>query len=478
MSLYRKYRPLDFDSLLGQDHIREILKSAIEQKRISHAYLFTGPRGTGKTSTARILARAINCEHTKAGNPCNTCELCRAGLEERLTDLIEIDAASHGSVDDARVLVEQARFLPVQAKKKVYLIDEVHMLSKSAFNALLKIIEEPPEHVHFILATTESHKVLDTIRSRCQRFDFHLADDRLVAAHLSQVCQWEGVSPEEQAIDLLALHARGSFRDGLSLLAQVIGMGPFTAAQVREVLGLSANAAIVQFVESLRQSDADTALKVVHLVHEQGGDLFQFCQSILENLRASLLKPHEAGERSRILPWMDIFFEALNALRDPMIPELPLEIAVLKCMEHDPHIRMEPNDPNKNEHDPNTLIRQNDPNVRQTKVESKTELETSNQKPVTSSPFDLSAFLAAIENPSLRRTLKSSRLELKGNQLHIAASSDMALSQIKQRVHFDHLLSVIESQIGKDVMVDFSVEKLEAKEKMTLKADEVRSVFT
>lgn len=191
MALYLKYRPQDFNSLVGQEFIKETLKKAVAEDKTVGAYLFTGPRGTGKTSTARIFAKAINCENQKDGNPCNSCDVCKAFAENSLIDIIEIDAASHTGVDNIREIIEKAQFIPTRTKYKIYIIDEVHMLSKGAFNALLKILEEPPKHVKFILATTEIHKVPDTILSRCQRYDFRNHTDKDVEERLKYIAKEE-----------------------------------------------------------------------------------------------------------------------------------------------------------------------------------------------------------------------------------------------------------------------------------------------
>lgn len=428
MSLYRTYRPLDFKSLLGQDHVREVLQAAIEQGRVSHAYLFTGPRGTGKTSTARILARAINCLEIQDAEPCNHCDICRAALEERLTDLIEIDAASHGLVDDARALVEQARFMPVQAKKKIYIIDEVHMLSKSAFNALLKIIEEPPDHVHFILATTEAHKVLETVQSRCLRFDFHLADEALIAAHLQEVCSAEGVSASPEALMVIAQQARGSFRDSLSLLEQVMGQGDITEQLVLEILGLSEKTVVLQFLEALKSSDREKALAIIHDLSEQGSDLYLFCQSVLQRLRQELL----TGSLSQqtVLQWVDIFFQALDQLRDPVIPELPLEVAVVKCLPSQFQV-------------PSAKFQ-----VPSSKLQT-----TTNHQPA----FDSARFISSIKHASLRSLLKASELQFADRELTITAGSQFELEKLRKPENQAVLMGVLKTLVGSGAFFSFRV---------------------
>src|SRR5438874_7668978 len=220
-SLYRKYRSQTFDELVGQEPVVRTLKNAIAAGRISHAYLFTGPRGVGKTSAARLLARAANCTSEGVEKPCNNCPNCLAGARETVTDLIEIDAASNTGVDNIREVIERAQFSPSVWQTKFYIIDEVHMLSVSAFNALLKTLEEPPPHVAFILATTEVHKVPATVASRCQRFDFRRVPLKAMVARLEHICGKEGIEAEPQALERVARQATGSLRDALALLDQL-----------------------------------------------------------------------------------------------------------------------------------------------------------------------------------------------------------------------------------------------------------------
>lgn len=460
MSLYRKYRPQDFSTLKGQDHVREILQSALQKNRVSHAYLFTGPRGTGKTSTARILARAINCLDLKTTGPCNVCESCLAALEERLTDFIEIDAASHGLVEDARTLVEQARFMPTQAKKKIYLIDEVHMLSKSAFNALLKIIEEPPEHVHFILATTEAHKVLETIVSRCQRFDFHLADDELIEESLRDVSKAEGVKPQPEAIKLIAQHARGSFRDALSLLEQVIGFGNFTVEQARETLGISEESSVTDFVKALFSSNQQQAFSIIRQVHEQGGDLYQFCQDILRTLRKMML----AGEDS--LRFIDAFFIALEQLKDPVIAELPLEMAVVKTTTA------------SNAPAP-VVIPNNTPARRARGEESLTQeinpLPPAERAVVSVGMTDPSQFISKIKPAALRSLMKFSHVEFRGQEIIILAKSPFELEKMKSRENQAELAQAMRDHVGEGAYMTFGIQ--EPPKKTGLQSKDLHSIF-
>lgn len=234
-ALYRKYRPASFDEVVGQKHIVQTLKNAIANQRIAHAYLFCGPRGTGKTSIAKIFARTLNC--TGENPPCMECENCKLSLDGTHPDIIEIDAASNNGVDEVRALIERVNYSPMEGKYKIYIIDEVHMMTSGAFNALLKTIEEPPEHVIFIFATTEPHKVLPTILSRCQRYDFSKVSNHDIQQRLIQICEKENVNADEDALEFIATLADGGMRDALSILDQCIAyeQNHITIDAVREI---------------------------------------------------------------------------------------------------------------------------------------------------------------------------------------------------------------------------------------------------
>lgn len=252
MSLYTKYRPRDWDSVVGQDRIKTILRNSLTHDRTGHAYLFHGSRGTGKTTSARILAKGVNCTDLRDGNPCHMCANCLAFDNGTMLDIIEIDAASNTGVDNIRELIERARFEPNQGKYKVYIIDEVHMLSTGAFNALLKTLEEPPEHVKFILATTEADKVPETIRSRTLRFDFRKITENDIIDRIRFVATAEHIRTDEEAIKIIAKYARGGLRDALTLLEQNTVDGELSLEHVRMTLSLLEESQITAIIESLR----------------------------------------------------------------------------------------------------------------------------------------------------------------------------------------------------------------------------------
>jgi DNA polymerase-3 subunit gamma/tau len=292
--LARKYRPQTFSELIGQDAMVKTLANAIARGRIAHAFLLTGVRGVGKTSTARLIAKALNCigPDGQAGptiDPCNVCEPCRAISEGRHIDVIEMDAASHTGIDDIREIIDAVRYASVSARYKIYIIDEVHMLSKSAFNALLKTLEEPPEHVKFLFATTEVNKVPVTVLSRCQRFDLRRIPAEKLAAHFAEVSSAEGVEAEPEALGMIARAAEGSARDGLSILDQAIahGVGAVTAEQVRDMLGLADRGRIRRLLQLVLSGDANAALAELDEAHELGIDPTQLLRGLMESLHSA-----------------------------------------------------------------------------------------------------------------------------------------------------------------------------------------------
>lgn len=288
-ALYRKYRPKTFDDVAGQEHITGTLKNQIRTGRLSHAYLFIGTRGTGKTTCARILAKAVNCEHPVDGNPCNRCPSCLGIEDGSIMDVVELDAASNNGVDDVRMLRDEAIFSPTTLKKRVYIIDEVHMLSKPAFNALLKILEEPPEHLMFILATTELNKVLPTILSRCQRHSFKRLTGEIVAGRLMQVANWEGIALDTDAAALLGRLADGAMRDGLSLLDQCSGCEVVNTETVLNAMGLTGAYRTRELCECIAAQDVQTALAQFTRLWQDGKDPASLLSELSGLLRDMLL---------------------------------------------------------------------------------------------------------------------------------------------------------------------------------------------
>jgi DNA polymerase-3 subunit gamma/tau len=287
ISLYRKYRSQTFDDLVGQEHITTTLKNAIERDRLAHAYLFSGPRGTGKTSAARILAKSLNCEKGPSATPCNACDVCLAVAKDSLFDVIEIDAASNRGIDDIRDLREKVRVPPIQARFKVYIIDEVHMLTKEAFNALLKTLEEPPAHVMFVMATTEPQKLPATILSRCQRFEFRRLTDIEIMDHIRSIAKKENCGIDDGALRVVVKTADGSMRDAISILDQLVSFseGSITLEDVAKVFGMPEKQEISGFINAIFEGDVAAAFDVFNKFFDAGKSFNLFIRLIMEHMR-------------------------------------------------------------------------------------------------------------------------------------------------------------------------------------------------
>ena len=362
-ALYRKWRSQTFDEVVGQEHVTTTLLNALREERVAHAYLFAGPRGTGKTSTARILAKALNCTDEE-NRPCNRCSHCTAINEGRMLDLIEIDAASNNSVDDVRELREKVGFQPSESRYKIYIIDEVHMLSASAFNALLKTLEEPPPYARFVLATTEPHRIPATVLSRCQRFDFRRIPVAEIAAHLTHIAAEEGFDVQEAAIFAIARSAQGCMRDAVSLLDQMTSYGAAASAddslaisleQVQQVLGSAASETVAAFVDALAARNVSAGLELIRDLLLQGGSLNEFLAQVIEHLRGVMLvqmvgdgalledcapdtvqtmqKQAKEMGKSDSLRAIKRFSQAMTELKGGFQPQLPLELALVELIE-------------------------------------------------------------------------------------------------------------------------------------------------
>ncbi|MEX1349924.1 MAG: DNA polymerase III subunit gamma/tau [Desulfobacterales bacterium] len=358
--LARKYRPQTFEQVVAQTHITRTLTNAISSGRVAHAILFSGPRGTGKTTVARVLAKAMNCKDGPTPVPCNDCRSCNEITAGKAVDVFEIDGASNNSVDQVRELRENIKYMPAHSPHKIYIIDEVHMLSTAAFNALLKTLEEPPSHVMFMFATTEPHKIPITILSRCQRHDFRRIDLNSISTHMASLCRQEGFEIAEESLGLIAREAGGSMRDGLSLLDQVMTclQGPITHEQVLDILGIIDRKFIFDLSESILKADISTALDLLDDIYDRGHDMKKLYADLLEHFRNLLVAAMgkkvnklidlPAGEVDQLVAQaktisttelsqiFDLFFKAEASIRLSVQPKMALEMTLVRMLQSKP----------------------------------------------------------------------------------------------------------------------------------------------
>jgi DNA polymerase-3 subunit gamma/tau len=354
-ALYRKWRPSRWEEVVGQQHIIQTLRNAVSAGREGHAFLFAGPRGTGKTTVARILAKAVNClEEDLAKRPCDECDHCKSVNAGSFLDLIEIDAASNTSVEDVRDLRDKINFSPNQGRYKVYIIDEVHMLSTAAFNALLKTLEEPPPHAIFVLATTEVHKIPATVLSRCQRHEFRRIPVVDMVAHLKEMAKSEKINIEPEALQVIARQATGSLRDAISMLDQLSALGDsVTVDMAQTILGTATSQAVLDLIDAVLERDVTAGLDLIHTTLDGGSDPRQFTRQIVDYLRSVLLvrmdnagqvdaapevKEHmarhaQAFERPELIRVIHGFNQAATETRNVWQPSLPLELALIEAIE-------------------------------------------------------------------------------------------------------------------------------------------------
>lgn len=349
MSLYLKYRPQNFDNLVGQDFINETLRNAILQDKLVGAYLFTWPRGTGKTSTARLFAKTINCLHPKNGNPCLKCDICQAFAENRLIDIIEIDAASYTGVDNIRDIIEKAQFTPSQAKYKVYIIDEVHMLSKGAFNALLKILEEPPSHVKFILATTEINKVPETILSRCQRYDFKNIDDTSIEKRLHYIAKEENIKIEKKALYYIVKNAQGGMRNAINIFEQLIVWNEVTYENITQNFWITEEETLKEFLQKLLKKERSIIADFDNLL-SSGKNIKLFLKDLIFYIKDEillLLRENKNYEKELLI--LEILDETYTKTKNSLDEKITFLSGILKIISSEKNIEEEIELPKKEE---------------------------------------------------------------------------------------------------------------------------------
>jgi len=477
-ALYRKWRPLLWNEVVGQQHIVQTLTNAVRADRVGHAYLFAGPRGTGKTTIARLIAKAVNClNEDPAKHPCNECEHCKAVNENRFLDLIEIDAASNTSVDDVRDLRDKINFAPSQGKYKIYIIDEVHMLSTAAFNALLKTLEEPPPHAIFVLATTEIHKIPATVLSRCQRHEFRRVPVDEIVCQLKLIAKEENIKVDEDALTLIARQSAGGMRDAISLLDQLSSTGQdIDLALTQTVLGTATSQTVLDLIASISDSQPAPAMDAIHRALDSGADPRSLARQIVDYLRGLMLiqmgnddqvevtkdvkkvmtKHAEAFSTSDVLRMMKAFNAAATDTRGGWQPSLSLELALAEVLEAPSEVPAAKTE--KKETAPVKKPAQTAP--AETKA-SKTEIVSSPKKEAMAINLsDLNNVWRDIrsiikpDHPGIEALLNSCKpLEVRGNELYLGFQSETvrALMDIKEKT--DIAQAAIKDVLGVDVTI-------------------------
>ncbi|MBI4762078.1 MAG: DNA polymerase III subunit gamma/tau [Chloroflexota bacterium] len=473
-ALYRKYRPQSWDAVVGQDHVVTTLRNAIAADRVAHAYLFAGSRGTGKTTLARLLAKAVNCTNPDpAKRPDNECEHCKAVNENRFLDLIEIDAASNTSVDDVRDLRDKINFAPTQGRYKIYIIDEVHMLSTAAFNALLKTLEEPPPHAIFVLATTEIHKIPATVLSRCQRHEFRRVPVGEIVANLKHIVQAENIQADDDALIQIARQSAGGMRDAISLLDQLASTGEkITLALAQTVLGTATSQTVLEVVSSINDHDPAHGLETIHKALDAGADPRSLARQIVEYLRGLMLIQMGNGDQveatsdvkkqmqahaksfttSDVLRMMKIFNNAAVDLRGGWQPSLSLELALAEAL-----------DVPSESPQPAAPIQPKPKPVSAPRTETQPKAESEAPRPVEKSVLSAGDVIKAWKPMSatlpksqanLSALMNSVRMiDVQGDTLILGLASDVLVSKLDKPDQIEAIQKLIKEHFGVDVSI-------------------------